>query len=300
MTENISLDKKLAVLFVTYNCEMTTFLTKITPLCKTKFVIVIDNSDNRICQNDIVSTQNLLFIKNTENTGLCKAINDGVEIARSHNIETLIYFDQDTDVDNELVEKLISSYGKASQIIDNLGVLTPYYISPNQEAYAIKSGKNISEDLSDVKETITSGMIFSIELFQKVGGLLEDLFLDFADYEFCWRLSKLGYCIVIDQSIVMSHQVGLANIKLGNRYIPTSAPIRNYYQMRNTIYLATRGKMLNYHEAFKNVLRRLISALIMLFFASHKISRLHYFGLGIFHGFIGNGFMGKLNYKKKL
>jgi len=292
--KEIDFTPNTAILFVIYNCDLDNFLKRIISLSKTHLIIVIDNSENPSYCSE-VDIPNIVYVAKKINTGLCKAVNDGIEIAKSRNIKKIIYFDQDSEVDSDLVEKLILSYEKTASLIPNLGVVGPYFVRLDKEPYAINLGRSISENSFIVPETITSGMVFSVELFQKVGGLLEDLFLDFADHEFCWRLTKLGYSIVIDTSIIMVHPVGTNYVKLGYRSIPVSSPTRNYYQMRNTVYLATRGRMINNFDAFKKLFRRLISSLIMIGFARPRLQRIYYFSIGFIDGISGK--LGKLQDK---
>ena len=69
---------------------------------------------------------------------------------------------------------------------------------------------------------------------QSIGLTLPTLFIDFVDFELCWR-ATCG----ITQNIQMNHQVGGKSITIGSYKILVWTPFRYYFQARNFIWLIT-------------------------------------------------------------
>jgi rhamnosyltransferase len=97
---------------------------------------------------------------------------------------------------------------------------------------------------------ITSGSILNVSLLKKVGVFNEDLFIDFVDAEFSYRVIQNGHINLMFSNIILNHALGkliegrsLANFKKTLRI--THSPIRVYYIIRNGLYLLFKAKGLN-------------------------------------------------------
>jgi len=51
-------------------------------------------------------------------------------------------------------------------------------------------------------------MIIPTGVFQDVGLMYEDLFLDWADLEWCWRVNFKGYKIIGNADMIITHRIG--------------------------------------------------------------------------------------------
>jgi len=45
----------------------------------------------------------------------------------------------------------------------------------------------------------------------------EDLFIDWVDFEWCWRARKKGYKIIGNANVVITHQLGDAAVTIGRK-----------------------------------------------------------------------------------
>jgi rhamnosyltransferase len=94
---------------------------------------------------------------------------------------------------------------------------------------------------------ITSGSIVNLSLSNKVGTFNEDLFIDFVDAEFSYRVIQSGYINLMFSNIILNHALGklvegrsLATFKKTLRI--THSPVRVYYIIRNGLYLLLKTK----------------------------------------------------------
>ena len=72
------------------------------------------------------------------------------------------------------------------------------------DGFKIKKFTNEKEH-NFVSYTISSGSLIRKEVFEEVGLMNEDLFIDFVDNELCWRAKFFGYKIFISSRAKMNH-----------------------------------------------------------------------------------------------
>ena len=91
------------------------------------------------------------------------------------------------------------------------------------------------------RDVISSGSCVDIDTLKKVGLNDSALFIDFVDFEWCWRAQKLGFICGITANICIEHKVGSNEISIGNHHVIISSPIREYYSYRNYQWLVRRN-----------------------------------------------------------
>lgn len=109
---------------------------------------------------------------------------------------------------------------------------------------------------------ITSASCTNIEIWDKLGGFDEFLFIDFVDNEYCKRLVLNGYKILRCNNIIIDQEFGKIQLKspywvkfytrlssiLNNKnvaklsYKKEVSPLRVYYVHRNLLYLNKKYK----------------------------------------------------------
>jgi rhamnosyltransferase len=100
-----------------------------------------------------------------------------------------------------------------------------------------------------IAHAISSGSLLSMECIKNVGPMCEELFIDYVDFEWCWRALKLGYKIVSVPNIVIEHTLGDKIQIIGNRKIALRNRVRYYYIIRNGMYIIFHTDLLKIHEA---------------------------------------------------
>ena len=164
---------------------------------------------------------------------------------------------------------LITEFEKINRSKD-IGCLGPFYYEVNSDTVQIPKSKNrITENSYTVKSIITSSMLTTYDVIKDVGFWNEDLFLDYADWDLCWRLQKDGMCCCITDAVTLRHSLGQGKKKIGALNLRVAAPIREYYQMRDSRYLLNKN-----YVPFKYKIRFLINIYL------RSVLHVHYFDNG--------------------
>ncbi|MDD2358071.1 MAG: hypothetical protein PHX13_09210 [Thiovulaceae bacterium] len=268
---------KNGIIIVRYENEISSFMGNISELSKKYRLYVYDNSKEGLK----IENESIYYFHDKDNGGLAKGINHCLNIAIEDQINYIVYFDQDSKIDISLISNLFNSYIKYKKKYTNILLLGPQPIMSDGGIYPIKLSQKIEDDLYLATEIITSGMTFEPLNIKAIGGFDEDLFLDMIDFELCWRAKEEGFLVVVDRNIKMGHEVGINTIKLPFKVLPISSPIRNYYQMRNVLYLALYKHKKSKLTILYYILRRLMNITLNLLFVDNKILRLKYNYLAI-------------------
>ena len=202
-------------------------------------VIVCDNSEEDH-EELFQAISRTIYITQHKNLGLPGAFNLALRDCTLNwrPEEFIIFFDQDSQIKDGHVKGLIHSYYKVEKHFPEIGCMGPvFYNTSNHtvEVPRIKTrlvGKNYKVD-----NVITSSMLTRYRNIEKINFWNDNLFLDFADWDLCWRLEKAGMMCVITEEVVLHHSVGSGEKKVGPIHLRVGAPFREYYQTRDVYYL---------------------------------------------------------------
>lgn len=247
-------------------------------------VIVVDDSGKGSPAEhiDISKIPNLHYLVNANNIGIAAALNRGVESAAAQGFDWVITLDDDTLVSETYVSDLLE-FIQANQL-PNVGLVA---CSRGNAKYGSTQAE---ADFFTKRNLITSGSVFSVENFRRVGGFDESMFIDLVDFDFCTKLRKIGCSIVLLNKPGMEHKVGNSfevNLAFMHLVVYNHAPFRLYYQIRNAF------TFLRKHFAFDPVLSMYIFLdvfrlpLKALLFEREKLKRLRYLGFGLIDGLMG-------------
>ena len=186
------------------------------------------------------------FFNNNE--GIAKRLNQAVEAAMQTQYDYLLTMDQDSSFkpgDFEKYKSLIQKgdYTKVAQF----GINCQPHITIS------------SEQPQEALTLITSGSILNLSLVKNVGDFNEDLFIDFVDAEFSYRVVQHGLINLMFSNILLNHALG--NLVSGRSVLTFKkslriihAPIRAFYITRNGLFLLFKHKGLS-EEMKKDVIR---------------------------------------------
>jgi rhamnosyltransferase len=133
---------------------------------------------------------------------------------------------------------------------------------------------------------IASGSAVSAVTFAVVGKMDGDFFIDFVDFEWCFRCRHEGVPIKVVPRAVMYHSIGERSARFGLiRGSIHSAP-RSYYKMRNSMLLFRKSAVPRMF-AVRATLLALIHYLLVLPFVKNRFDYARMFALAIHHGVIG-------------
>ncbi len=225
-------------------------------------LIIIDNSENnhktKIIE-EFGEDKGVEYYYLGENVGLCKAINMGIKVLSERGYNWCFYVDQDSVYINDLIQIYKDNVLFKS---NNVGVIGPQH-KIDRKHLKMKKGVKSKEWL------MTSGCLFNIDTFTKIGGFDERIFLDGLDVEYCLRCRKNGHKVVQCLDAIIEHhpavtktkKIGFFTIKYG-----WDKPIRYYYKIRADVFMKKHYKT-NYCKV--DMIIKL--AKIILFFDDKKI-----------------------------
>ncbi|EJG1990349.1 TPA: rhamnosyltransferase [Vibrio parahaemolyticus] len=200
--------------------------------------IVVDNRSNDEFELDCT------LIKLSLNRGIAFAQNIGIKEARSKGAKSIIFFDQDSILpDLDFINKLslpISNRDtliSAPIFIDEARGFTYPIVDIDRKGNRTKIYPTTHDSPFVVSNVISSGTLVNIEVFDTVGLMSDELFIDYVDTEWCLRCAKHDYQILVIPSAVMYHSIGDSSFSLLGFNIPKHSPLRRYYRVRNSFFL---------------------------------------------------------------
>lgn len=288
MCNNTDIYKKgnVAASIVIYNSSLNVIDNIRSYIDQVDRIYIIDNSE--IPNNNLVllisHLPNACYFSNNGNMGIAYALNKAAGEAIKEGYHFLLTMDDDTYLPEDSVEKMLF-----------------FLKSSSDSNIAIVGGQSnpdlFDESIKGVLFTITSGNLLNLSVYKKIGPFLNELFIDYVDHEYCFRIHKYGYKIFEMNNIHLTHELGSQKKRkfLGINFTWTSHnPIRIYYKTRNCFIVLRRYDFLPFTVKFyfwKDVIRDLIK---MIFFENNKRYRFELFikALSDAH----NETLGKINF----
>jgi rhamnosyltransferase len=170
------------------------------------------------------------------NEGIAKRLNQAIAQATLNQYDFLLTMDQDSSFkDGDFDKYKLSIQSSGDSNVAQFGVnCQPDFTLPKDEP-------------EEALTLITSGSILNVSLAKHIGPFNEDLFIDFVDAEFSYRVIQNGYTNLMFLNIVLNHALGtlvegrgLGNFKKSMRII--HAPTRVFYIVRNGLYLLFKAQ----------------------------------------------------------
>lgn len=230
----------LVVIYNTSVDEIKSVVDSIRKQCHK--IIVCNNSDNGFIYNDNFNTKVFNF---GENLGIAKAQSIGMKWAINDGADFILQMDQDSILLDGVVQSLVNSYESLVHKGVKVGIIGPSFFdkvtSEKNKAKFHKGHLIDGTNIEIVLNTISSSSLISREAIVQCGYMEDELFIDWVDWEYCWRLRSHGFLTVKDLNVEIGHRVGEGIKKVwGVIPILVPSPIRHYYHTRNFILLFKR------------------------------------------------------------
>lgn len=236
-----------------------TIIKTIKSICKqVDKLLIIDNTPNG---SNVFKNHELLNRKNNvelitlnENVGIAKAQNIGIKRALENKADFILLSDQDTFYHDNYIAKMLEAYFKIANK-EKVAAIAPDFAELNRggerQGFVLFDSifsKRIYPQCGchEITQAIASGVIIPSEMFNYIGFMDEELFIDWVDLEWCWRARAKGYVIIGCADVVIEHYLGDAVKKIGLKSYPIRSPIRDYYIIRNAIHLALRSEYITF------------------------------------------------------
>lgn len=203
--------------------------------------VIVDNSDKSM--NNLVELINKLsnihYIKNNTNLGIAAALNIAATYAKDKAYQWLLTMDQDSVITKDIIDKMLFFADKFEEL-DKLAIISPRHIM--QYGVTIKLDSE-STNYSETINTMTSGNLLNLTIWDKLGGFDESLFIDMVDMDYYCKAMEKGYKVITLNNVYMQHELGDIIVKkiLGKKLIIYNHNyIRKYYQVRNGLIVYNR------------------------------------------------------------
>lgn len=240
--------------------------------------IIIDNSEKIFLTFDETGC---FYKKLGSNIGIASAQNIGVDIALRYGAEAIVFLDQDSVITDDLIEKLYLpiKLGKTKisvPIYKNIyGNFFYQIVRCNRFGCRKKITPYPMMPYFRTNIAISSGSMIKASLFNTIGKMDSDLFIDYVDTEWFLRAAQNGETALVVTDAIMEHTIGDCFIDLAIIKIPIHSPIRRYYRLRNAF------KLLRYSHipkllAIREVSFAIIHQIIILILCTQRCAYLKY------------------------
>ena len=271
-------------------------------------IFVIDNTpvNESVPKDDLFPPHRkvpLHYIAQGENTGVAAAQNLGIRAALAAGVSHIILFDQDSLPADGMVQSLLSAEDKLIKNGMQVAAVGPVTIDQRNGSvspvvrYSYLGLQTIPVNLS--KSTMVeshflmaSGCLIRASVLSSVGVMREDLFIDWVDNEWGLRARNLGLrCYVVTEAR-MKHSVGDGVFILLGKQMHLHTETRNYYLLRNAIYLM-RVRTMGLRWKLSFLPRLPLYLVVYPLLAEHKLRHFSTLVRALFDGM--NGRLGRLN-----
>lgn len=294
------MESKIYSVLVTYNPNISSFREVIESLCRqTNAVVIVDNASKNLFEiQALIQNSKVEIIKFSENNGIASAQNKGIAYAASRGAQYILLMDQDT----VLPEGAVSVLHKQCTDLESQGLKVGAIGSAYRDTHDGKvnliwkaNGRKVEKKevtsevnnkLIEVDFVIASGSIIPISTLKEVGLMEDGLFIDLVDIEWGLRAKYFGYQSYRSFTNIMTHTLGNGKINVFGKHVSLHSPIRNYYSIRNSIFMARRHYI---GQAWRIYFVKRIIPYFITFgvFPSQKWTRIKFMMRGLVDGLFG-------------
>jgi rhamnosyltransferase len=222
--------KDICAIIVTYFPTLDRLeevITRIRPQCE---VLIVHNSDGDLVKiQEYAGAHECDLIVNDSNVGIAAAQNQGIKFALANGCRYVLLLDQDSVVcDGFLQELLPYAAGELKPIVSGRAI--------DARGHDVSNTEVDHFPYVEQRDLMSSGTLIHHTTIAKVGLFEEELFIDCVDFEWGWRARACGKRLLLVRDAHFAHSIGDGH----RRYKQLPAPVRHYYQSRNTSYMLTR------------------------------------------------------------
>ncbi len=258
----------VAGIIVLYNPNKKIIFQVIETLQKQIDVLILVNNGSPI----EIELQNVILRDLGENKGIAYAQNVGVDIARELGAKYILFSDQDTVYPENYISEMKNNIKRFGDKV----ILVPSFYNLNRgqiEPISLTMSKSIVPELNtqyEVFHAISSGTFVLMSSFIDIGYYEEKLFIDWVDFEWCWKARSKGYKIICMPHIQIKHNLGDKVKSFFGKKITLRSQFRYYYMIRNCLYLSKITPYLNQKEKYNLKFRAFILMFGILFVDDKK------------------------------
>ncbi|MCH4248683.1 MAG: glycosyltransferase family 2 protein [Acinetobacter populi] len=291
------MNSSIYAIIVTFNPEVEKVNNLISNLVAQKVdVILVDNgSNNKDLISEIKYCHQIFLDKNL---GIAKAQNFGIEYGLNNNAEYFLFFDQDSNINDNYINNMVEVYEKIKYEKGvNIGILGPrlynykfkfhYGINYLDKHGRIHTDKNEGIGLVNTDLIISSGSLISAHIIKNVGLMKANLFIDYVDFEFSFRAASCGYKNFITKEILLEHNIGDHNASFLGKNLVVHSAFRRYFILRNSLLLM-RYEYIPKRYIIQSFIKNIFTSFLLLFVVNNKKDYIKAYYHALRDGFIGS------------
>jgi len=246
--------RDVCALIISYNPSPEIFGKLLESLDGQCDVLVVDNGSS-------VDVQKILgergaFIALGENLGIAQAQNIGLEYLRqSGKYKYVLFLDHDSRLSADFIKKMLSIYEEIKKV-HRIAVLGPVLFDSREKFYYSfhridglfykkVDPVSLTGDYYESSSVNSSGSFCSLDVFDAVGLLDNELFIDHVETEWCFRAISKGFSVYNTNKVELEHRMGddvlVLNFFWRSVFMPYRSPGRHEYLFRNSVLLIKRG-----------------------------------------------------------
>lgn len=292
---------------VTYNPDLEV-LGRLVDKCAPQVdaVVLVDNGDGVRLADWLAykADTRVTLLPLGENKGIAAAQNAGIAWARSQGACQVILFDHDSEPPTDLVARLRVALADLEKKGEKVAAVGPRLIDSRWSEGKTRSPFSRFDKLRmigcyptngssyvTVDFLIASGSLIPMKALDAIGGMIEELFIDYVDIEWGVRARQAGWALYGIWDVVMEHSLGDNRVAVLGRTIRLHSPLRHYYAIRNALWLSRRSELQGKWRrgiAYDGV-RRFVAYTILM---PQPFKHFRFMCLGLWHG--ARGRVGKL------
>lgn len=289
--------KQIAAVIVTFQPDLKALNDELAALCdQVGYLIVVDNGSRN--QQEL-QQQLLQYDAHLEslpaNTGVAHAQNVGIALAKRLGALCVLLMDQDSVPSADMVAHLHEVMLRLTAEGCRVAAVGPRYIDERYEEMpcfnrvrGIRMERYGCDGVPQVIEAdylIASGSLIPLAVLDHVGGMADNLFIDYIDIEWGLRAKAAGFISYGVCAARLDHSLGENPIRFWGRNISVHSPIRNYYFVRNALLIYRKPYVRwNWIVAdLANVLKLLLKSSLV---GPQRWRRLRYMVVGCWHGLL--------------
>jgi len=289
------------VVLVTYNPNLGLLRKCISSLkSQVRKIWIVDNHSTE-CDFQITLSgfDEVELILLSENEGISHAQNIGIQQSLADGPDYILLSDQDTVYPEQFVRQMLPVFD--GDQFNNVAAVAPLFHDivgrNNNEGFVVISKFGYSKVFPDsgiceINQAIASGLILNAHALNDIGLMDGRLFIDWVDYEWCWRAIAKGYSIIGNANVLIEHNLGDRSITVGSKDLNLRSPFRHYFITRNAFHLAWRSPYLDGWHRLTLVYKGCLYIVGYSLLSKPRLTNLKMTTLALYHSIIGR--LGKL------
>jgi rhamnosyltransferase len=254
-------------------------------------LVIVDNGSSEweiSMLQEIAAEPAVTLVRNFDNLGVAQALNSGISRAAALGFGWVLLLDQDSCIDDEMVQTLISVRA-AFPDRGRLALIGSGFRPGDESPQDPNDTRNTG--WQDAEAVITSGSLVSLAAYAAVGPFREEFFIDHVDTEYCWRARAAGFRVIRTRKPLMTHSIGSVTwhrvLWLEGRTYNYVAERRYYIARNGTVMLREQGRHALGSWAIKSLglCARLCRPIAL--YEEHKLQKIAAIAQGWWHGIHG-------------